>query len=91
MNMDDLWPRDDEHRYRLYVVRGDEHDVLAASPTMEGIGLAIRTIHDDCKEAGLRFADLGIPGILDTLGRADGDYYTTSGEWLILPWIRGQA
>lgn len=78
MNMDDLWPRTDEMRYRLYVVRGDEREVLAASPSMEGIGLAISTIHDDCKEAGLRFADLGIPGVLDTMAR----------EWLVVPWVR---
>lgn len=75
---DDLWPRDAEHRYRLYVVRDDEREVLAASPTMEGIGLAIRTIHDDCKEVDMRLFDLGKIGVLDAVAH----------EWILLPWSR---
>jgi len=78
---DDLWPRDAEHRYRLYVVRGPEREVLAAAPTMQGIGLAISTIHDDCKQVGRRLADLGKVGILDAIER----------EWILMPFDRGAS
>lgn len=43
-----LWPRDDDHRFGLYVL--DEHgdpECLAASPTPAGIGLALCTIADE--------------------------------------------
>lgn len=78
---DDLWPRDEAHRYRLYAVRGDEREVLAATPTMGGIGLAIGIIHDDCKQAGKRLADLGMVGIYDAI----------NGEWILLPFTRQET
>src|SRR5262249_34313347 len=56
---DDLYPRDDDHRYRLYFRKGKTLELHAAAATMEGIGLAIKTLHEDCWQADLRLADLG--------------------------------
>lgn len=78
----DLWPLDAEHRYRLYAVRGREREILAASDSMAGIGLALLTLHEDQKQEGRRLADLGMIGILDVL--APG----ARGEWILLPWGR---
>jgi hypothetical protein len=81
-----LWPRIPEFRYRLYaVLPGCSPEVLAAAPDMEGIGVAILTLHEDEKQAGGCLADRGRIGVLDTApapGRA-------SGEWIVLPWDRG--
>lgn len=82
---DDLWPRDEEHRYRLYARRGRRLDVLAAAPTPQGIGLAIVTLHEDELAVGRRLADRGVIGILDVLPDRPGP----TGDWIIPPWTRG--
>lgn len=84
IDVDDLWPRDEEHRYRLYARVGRRLDVLAASDSTAGIGLAISTIHDDQKQAGRRLADLGQIGVMDVLAGARG-------EWIVLPFNRSNA
>lgn len=85
IDVDDLWPRDEEHRYRLYVRRGDDElELLGASSTMAGIGVAIEAQHNDCKAVGRRLADLGVVGILDTLAHDP----PATGEWIVQPWER---
>lgn len=79
---DDLWPRDDEHRYRLYARQGTELRVLATSSTAGGIGQAIVTLHEDEKAVGRRLADRGVIGVLDVMSGG------ARGEWVILPWER---
>lgn len=79
IDVDDLWPRDADHRYRLYGRRGAELDVLAAAPDPGGIGQAIVQIHADQKEAGGTLGDLGVTGVLDAV----------DGEWIVLPWPKG--
>ena len=75
---DDLYPRDEEHRYRLYARRGDELEVLATAGEPGGIGEAIVGLHEDEKRAGGRLPDRGAFGILDVI----------AGEWIVLPWLR---
>jgi hypothetical protein len=82
IDIDQLWPRDEDHRYRLYARRGTDLHVLAASPSAGGIGEAIVALHEDEKTVGRRFADLGVFGVLDVL--AGGP----TGEWIVLPWER---
>lgn len=86
LSTDELYPRCADERYRLYVRRGDDElEILATAADMSSIGLAIGTIHDDCKQAGLRLDDLGVIGILDTLAH---DPVITTGEWVVTPWER---
>lgn len=75
---DEIWPRDDEHRFRLYGLADGVQTVLAAAPTLEAIGTAIGQLHADMKEGGLRLADLGAIGILDAVER----------EWIVNPYPR---
>lgn len=83
---DDLWPRDAEHRYRLYAVRGEEREVLGATDSAGGIGEMIVALDADEGERGRKLYDRGRLGILDVL--PDGKP-SPAGEWLILPWDRG--
>lgn len=78
---DAIYPRDREHRYRVYTVNDNELEVIACAETAGGVGQALVTIHEDMKEQGMRLADLGCIGVLDVLG---GDPPT--GEWIVLPW-----
>lgn len=82
IDVDDLWPRDEEHRYRIYARRGDELHILAACPTAGGIGEALIAFHEDQKESGARLADLGVIGVLDVMTDRP------TGEWVVLPWQR---
>lgn len=84
---DVLWPRDPDHRYRLYAIRGREREVLAAAPDAGGIGQMLVTLNDDEKALGKgrRLYDRGRLGILDVL--PDGNP-SPAGEWIVLPWDR---
>lgn len=87
---DALWPRDEQHRYRLYGRVGRALTVLAAAPDPGGIGQAIVTLHADAKEAGGSLGDSGQIGVLDTLPEKvmyDSDGHRL-GEWIVLPWSR---
>lgn len=83
---DTLYPRDAQHRYRLYARVGTRLTILACAPDPGGIGQALVTLHDDAKAAGSRLADSGRIGILDVLGGEDGH-----GDWVLLPWDRYDA
>lgn len=76
--MDDVYPRDEAHRYRLYARNDDGLNILAATDSPGGLGEAIVQIHADQKEAGRRLADLGQIGVLDAI----------ESDWIVLPWGR---
>lgn len=85
IEIDDIYPRDAAHRYRLYAVVGDERKVLAAGPEP---GVMIVTLHEDARRDGRRLCDEGRIGILDVF--PDGKP-SPRGEWLIQPWDRRPA
>jgi hypothetical protein len=76
--LDALYPRDEEHRYRIYARRGDELEVLAATGEPGGIGEAIVALDQDERDRGRRLMDLGAFGVLDVI----------DGRWIVLPWHR---
>ena len=80
LSQEAVYPHDEEHRYRIYARRGDELHVLACADR-DGIGLAILTLHADCRKAGRRLADLGAFGLYDAV----------AGEWIVMPWLRGPS
>lgn len=75
---DDTWPRTEAFRYRIYARRGDQLEVLAATGTPGGIGVALVQLDDDERERGRRLIDRGAVGVLDVL----------DSRWLISPWHR---
>lgn len=85
LEFDHVWPRDEQHRYRVYSVNGNRMEVLAAAPDPEGFGLALATIHADERAAGTEgLRDLGMIGVLDVLdGGPDAP-----GNWIIVPFTR---
>lgn len=76
---DEVWPRTPEFRYRIYARQGDKLDVLAATPTPQGIGVALKQLDADERERGRRLVDRGAIGVLDAM----------EGYWLIMPWHKG--
>lgn len=78
LDSDDLWPRDADHRFRLYARKGDSLDVLAAAPSMAAIGTAIGQLDTDARESGREFGDAGQVGVLDAVER----------RWVVKPWAR---
>ena len=82
---DELWPRTPLFRYRLYAVPDTTMEILAAAPTMGGIGIAINELHEDEKQAGQRLADRGRIGVLDV---CPGGKIHDTGEWIVLPFDR---
>lgn len=87
--VDELWPRDAEHRFRIYAVVGDERTVLAATGTAGGIGEALVTLNEDQHAIGRRLVDLGRIAVLDVLP-TDRKYRAT-GEWIVSPYDRRPA
>lgn len=86
--LDDIYPRDEEHRYRIYAVVGDHRTVLATADSAGGVGLALVQIHEDQKEIGRRLSDYGRIGVLDVL--PGGEPHAT-GEWIVQPYDRRPA
>lgn len=79
LDHDAIWPRDEQHRFRLYGRTGDDLRVLAAAPSLEAIGTAIAGCDGDQREAGEEFGDLGQIGILDVIDR----------RWIVNPFPQG--
>lgn len=79
IDIDDLYPRDAEHRFRIYGCRGDSLDVVAVASDLASVGVAIGQIHEDMRSVGGDLGDLGAFGLLDAV----------AGEWLIKPFPRG--
>lgn len=79
---DAVYPRDEEHRYRIYARRGRGRtmklEVLACAGSKEALGVALVTLDEDEREHGRRLVDLGAIGVLDAVDR----------RWIILPWHR---
>jgi hypothetical protein len=88
IDIDVLYPRCAEERYRLYAVVGHERRVLATSGTPQGIGLAIVTLHEEARVVGRRLADEGRIGVLDVM---PGGVPSPRGEWIIPPYDRRPA
>jgi hypothetical protein len=66
---DEIWPRDEAHRFRLYALRDGELRVVAAAPSLEGVGAALAgTLGEGDLEP------------LDRVGVLD-----TTGPWLVNP------
>lgn len=83
---DELWPRTEEFRYRIYGRVGRELKVLAVATDPGGVGMALVQIHADQKSRGRRLADLGQIGVLDVIGDGPG-----LGDWIVLPWSRNYS
>jgi hypothetical protein len=79
LTSDQLYPRDAEHRYRIYEKNQDgDLRVLAATPTAAGIGVALVQLYEDqgsLEEIGEPRHALGPIGILDTIER----------KWIVHP------
>lgn len=88
IEIDDLYPQDAEHRYRIYGIVGNERTVLAAASTGGGVGAALITLHEDQREIGRRLCDLGRIGVLDTM---PGGELSPKGEWVVMPYDRRPA
>lgn len=82
---DKLWPRDEEHRYRVYARKGDDLTVLFATPDAGGVGVGLITFHDDLKSVDRTLADEGRIGVFDTM---PGGELSPKGEWIVKPWDR---
>lgn len=78
---EDLYPIDEQHRFRIYAVIGHSLNVLATTDSAGGVGQAIVQIHVDQQSIGRRLADLGRIGVLDVIER----------DWVVLPWDRESA
>lgn len=78
MTIKEPWPRDEEHRYRLYTLTGRRLKVVAAAPTLEDIGCAFGTcLAEEQIDAESRV------GVLDTRGG------NPSGTWVVNPYAKG--
>lgn len=87
-DMDDVYPRDAEHRFRVYAIVGGDRDVIACARDAGGVGMALVTIHEDQKSIGRRLADLGRIGVLDVM---PGGVSSPRGEWVVQPYDRSPA
>lgn len=79
LSTDDVWPRDEAHRFRLYNLVGGSLVTIAAAGDAGGLGQALVTMH---REGELR----GRTGVLDVLGGSEG-----KGVWVINPFEKGAS
>jgi len=80
LTTDDIWPRDEEHRYRLYVFEYEkdhvaEAKILAAGPSLASVGEAFGRLLEERE-----FHPLDRIGVLDTGATA------TPGVWVMNPY-----
>lgn len=75
---DDAFPRDEQHRYRIYRLRAGandrERECIAAEPDPQSLGVKLVELG----KAG-KLADCAV-GILDVLGEPDE-------KWILRPWL----
>jgi hypothetical protein len=81
MDIDQLWPRDEQHRYRIYRLGKDGQEVMAATPTKAGVGVAICALSEEGE-----FAPDYRTGVLDVLARGPG----RPGRWVVSPYATGR-
>lgn len=79
--LDELYPRDARHRYRLYLYHDGELDCVAACPNPGGIGVALVQLHHDERAEGGSLSARGIVGVLDVL----------EDDWIVKPFPRVRA
>lgn len=79
LTTDDLWPRDEAHRYRVYLLDRGSLDAVAAAGDPGGLGQALVVLH---REGDLN----GRVGVLDVLGGKNG-----KGVWVINPYWKEVA
>lgn len=73
----DVYPHDEQNRYRLVAWNDPDLRVLATAPDSGGLGAMIVQLDQDENEAtGGYLGDLGSIGILDVV----------DGRWIIKPW-----
>jgi hypothetical protein len=77
---DELYPRDEAHRLRVYARQGDDLRVLACCD-VDSLGATLLQLDEDERERGERLVDLGAIGVLDAV----------EGRWLVLPWHRPEG
>ena len=77
--VEELDPRDERNRYRIYRLRKGELELLATTATSGGVGLAVVTL-----------ADEGEFGYDDCLGVLDGLGGRKRGRWLSNPFATGR-
>lgn len=85
-SMDDHYPREPAHRYRIYRLRAGDREVLGTTPTAGGIGEGIVAW---AEEGDLLDSD--VLGVLDCQGDGENPldefgHYTHSGRWLVNPY-----
>jgi hypothetical protein len=73
---DEMWPRDEEHRFRLYAARGEVLRIVAASPDLEGVGSAFARL-----VAEEEFEAEDSVGVMDSLAHP----VERRGTWLVNP------
>ena len=74
MRTDEVWPRDEEHRFRLYARRGEVLRIVAAGPSLESVGVAFaQAIWEE------EFSREDSVGVLDVRPHLE------SGSWLVSP------
>lgn len=73
----DLAPRRPEERFRIYRLRYGELELLATTPTAEGMGVALCTLAEEGE-----WVENEAVGVLDTLGRDD-----EPGTWIVNPYV----
>ena len=76
IDSDDLYPRTEEERFRIYARKGNQRPRVVATTDAEGLGSALLQLDADERERGRRLVDLGAIGILDAVER----------RWLVMPW-----
>lgn len=77
METADVWPEDEEHRYRLYLVMGEEARIVAAAGSLEGLGIAFGQVLGE----GEVEVDERV-GVMDTGAGEDAPHR----RWLVNPY-----
>lgn len=78
---DVFYPRDEDHRYRIYRLRHNFLKVMCTTPTSEGIGLALVTLAGEDE-----FTTSDAIGVLDVMAHPEEP---GTGKWIINPYATG--
>lgn len=88
ISIEELYPRDEENRYRIYAVIGDDRTILATAADGPSVGMALVTMHEDQQQINRTLGDLGRIGVLDTM---PGGHPHPAGTWVVNPYDRRPA
>lgn len=77
----EVWPRDERHRYRVYLLAAGELTCVAACPRPGGIGVALVQLDDDERAVGSTLSGRGAVGVLDAVER----------RWIVKPFPRKET